>query len=396
MKRIVCCLLCALLLAAIARAEDVRYFKVSGESEGSRTYAYGGSGRDWLYDIAVSEDDRIALTGWTESSDGTLSQRTRTGRSGWLLVIDAQGNELINFCTRLGTHDNLTAPVFHADGTLTTMLFAEDPEAGWVKLEWIRFDRKGKIISRKVLMESKTPDDPFVSIVGRDARGYLLCERMIRGKDGYTHYELYDGDGNPIRRLEEWSGVHAIAQHHVIRLDNETEEEMALYARDVKGKETRLARVFALREDDLVPVRYNGFLSLDAGGAAGTGWALEEKNGEKERIGRFTRWDAQGHVVAEMNTPSVGYCALTQRPGGFAAIANPVDGHGFFDDSQVLLHLLDENGVLERSIAIADDAVNTGHSACVAALADGTLVIVHIGEQNADDAIVTMVDGKIS
>ena len=49
-------LLCA--LAASAHAE-------------TRSYTYGGSGHDILYDAAVSADGRIVLTGTTDSSDGT-------------------------------------------------------------------------------------------------------------------------------------------------------------------------------------------------------------------------------------------------------------------------------------------------------------------------------------
>ena len=58
----------------------------------AQAYTYGGSGSDALDELAVSGDGRIVMTGYTNSSDGTLASRTKTGRSGWVLCVDAQGN----------------------------------------------------------------------------------------------------------------------------------------------------------------------------------------------------------------------------------------------------------------------------------------------------------------
>ena len=100
-------LLCALAHGAIAE---------------TRSFTYGGSGHDILYEAAVSADGRIVLTGTTDSDDGTLSSRTKTGRSGWALCIDAEGHILWNYCTRIGSYDTLRYPVFRADGQVSMLL----------------------------------------------------------------------------------------------------------------------------------------------------------------------------------------------------------------------------------------------------------------------------------
>ena len=78
-----------------------------------RVYTYGGSGHDQMSGGAVSTDGRIVVTGLTTSTDGTLSSRTKSGHTGWALCVDAQGNVLWSFCSRLGSGDRMDAPVFH-------------------------------------------------------------------------------------------------------------------------------------------------------------------------------------------------------------------------------------------------------------------------------------------
>lgn len=382
MKKILSATLLTLLMLAMAAACGAQAQNVS-------TYTYGGSYRDWLYQMAVSDNGYIALTGWTESSDGTLKNRTKKGRSGWLLVIDNEGKEIVNFCTRLGNHDNLSDPVFHEDGTLTAMLFAEDANVGWVKYELIRLDMDGKVLSRKVVAQKGEKDEHYITVVGRDERGYILQERMF-GDGGYTRYEIVDYDGNRAGRLDGWHQLYAIADAHVIHAQEEDGKEMFLYRSDGQGGETQLCKVFDLREDHLRPVMYDGFLSLPDGGAAGCGWVLEEKDGDKTRIGLFTRWDAQGNIVSEMRTPGWGYGELALRPGGFAATAYPWD-EGWQNDEVCTLYLLDQNGVMQGTVPLTSDAQNTGHNACVGALGDGTIVTAHVIAENGEDTVVTVI-----
>lgn len=380
MKRLLCLLSALLILFAAVWAS----------AQTVATHTFGGSRRDWLYHMAVSDDGLIAMTGWTESSDGTLSARTKTGRSGWLLVIDKDGKEIVNFCTRLGNHDHLSYPVFHEDGTLTVMLYAEDANLGWVKHELIRLDMDGNVVSREVLMEKGVDDEYFVDVVGNDERGYVFSESLIRIEGGYTHYELFDYGGGYVRRLDEWNGLNAFADAHVLRFAQEDGKEIYLYARDAQDVEKQLSKAFDLREDKLRPVMYDGFLSLPDGGAAGAGWALEKDETKEERIGLFTRWDAEGNIVSEMRTPGWGYGEIALRPGGFAATAYPWD-EMWVNDAVWTLYLLDQNGVMEETVPLTSDAQNTGHNACVGALGDGTIVTVHVVPENGDDTVVTIV-----
>ena len=378
MKKLLC-LMIALVIVSIA---------VWASAQTVTTHTYGGSKRDWLYQMAVSDNGDIALTGWTESSDGTLKNRSKTGRSGWLLVIDDEGKEIVNFCTRLGNHDNLSDPVFHEDGTLTVMLFAEDANVGWVKYELIRLDMDGKVLSRKVVAQKGEKDEHFISVVGKCERGYVIREQRY-GDGGYTRYEIVDYDGNRAGQLEDWHHLNALADAHAIHADREDGKEMFLYRSDADG-EAKLSKAFDLREDNLRPVMYDGFISLPDGGAAGAGWVLEEKGGDKMRIGLFTRWDAQGNIVSEMRTPGWGYGEIALCPGGFAATAYPWDEMRR-NDSVWMLYLLDEYGVMQGTVPLTSDARNTGHNACVGALRDGTIVTAHVVPENGEDTVVTVI-----
>lgn len=133
-------LLCALAFGALAE---------------SRSFTYGGSGHDILYDAAVSADGRIVLTGLTDSSDGTLSTRTKDGRSGWALCIDTQGNVLWNYCTRLGSYDTLRYPVWRADGSVTMLL--ETSHSGLYEVIWICLDADGNEVARRTLDSRGVP-----------------------------------------------------------------------------------------------------------------------------------------------------------------------------------------------------------------------------------------------
>jgi len=128
---------------------------ISSAQAETRSYTYGGSGCDILYEAVVSADGRIVLTGTTDSSDGTLSTRTKTGRSGWALCIDAQGNVLWNYCTRIGSNDTLRYPVFHADGSVTMLL--DTSHSGLYEVVWIKLDVQGREVARKTLDSRGVP-----------------------------------------------------------------------------------------------------------------------------------------------------------------------------------------------------------------------------------------------
>lgn len=183
-----CLLLCALSCHALAD---------------TRSYTYGGSGHDVLYDAAVSADGRIVLTGTTDSSDGTLSSRTKTGRSGWALCIDTQGNVLWNFCTRKGSHDTLRYPVFPGDGSVVMLL--DTSHDGLYEVEWILLDKHGNQIDRKTLDSRGVP---WVVRSGGvyDAHQSGYAVDVLNKKTTEQLSLLYTFDGQLVREMDYVDG----------------------------------------------------------------------------------------------------------------------------------------------------------------------------------------------
>ena len=160
-----------------------------------RTYVYGGSEDDALLEMAVGGDGRVVMTGYTNSADGTLADRTRVGRSGWALCVDLDGHVLWSFVSRLGMHDSMAQPVFHEDGSVTVVLEAE-PDDG-MELEVIRLGRGGEVVSRKTMIRSSS-EAPYVMLVGAHAQeGYVV--RAANDKAETIGYSLYDYDGRLIK-----------------------------------------------------------------------------------------------------------------------------------------------------------------------------------------------------
>ena len=163
-----------------------------------RSYTYGGSGHDILYDAAVNSDGRIVLTGTTDSADGTLSSRTKAGRSGWALCIDTQGNVLWNFCTRRGSYDTLRHPVFLEDGSVAVLL--NTSHSGLYETEWILLDRDGNQLDRKILDSRGVPWIVRSSGVADDLSGYMLYAHNKKTTEQLSL--LYTFDGERIRETD--------------------------------------------------------------------------------------------------------------------------------------------------------------------------------------------------
>ena len=164
----------------------------------TRSYTYGGSGHDILYEAAVSADGRIVLTGTTDSADGTLSTRTKTGRSGWALCIDTQGNVLWNFCTRRGSNDNLRYPVFLEDGSVALLL--DTSHSGLYEVEWILLDKDGNQTDRRILDSRGVPWVVRAGGVSNDLSGYVLYAHNKKTTE--TLSLLYTFDGKLIREMD--------------------------------------------------------------------------------------------------------------------------------------------------------------------------------------------------
>ena len=135
MKKVLCLFALFVLFAAGACAQQ--------------RFIYGGSSVDYFLQAAVSPDGRIVMTGLTDSVDGVLSSRTGTGRAGWALCVDAEGNVLWSFTTQLSKYDMLRYPVFRADGSVT--MLADTSPAGAYEVWWLHLDAQGQLIEKKRL-----------------------------------------------------------------------------------------------------------------------------------------------------------------------------------------------------------------------------------------------------
>ena len=356
-----------------------------------RAYTYGGSGDDALGEVAVSGDGRIVMAGYTNSSDGTLSSRTKTGRSGWALCIDAQGNVLWSFCTRLGDHDILRAPVWQADGSLTLMLDSEWVVKGDQELELIRLDARGEVVSRKTLLKVNVDREGYIGFERATDEGYVL-RQTDSALDG-QRYALYDWDGELLREmnaaLEKPSPAphYARGEHHLIRVAGNMR---VLFAIDGRGDEIALAQEPMPVEGDL-PTHFDALLSLEDGGAVGAGYV---KNGQRwfdGNKGLLMRWDAQGNRVFEwwMEQESELFDIL-RTPGGFAALAYDAQ-EGMPHGHEWSLVFFDEQGVRVKSVPLGQATEAWDKAGRIAPLGDGGYVVVQVVGGGNDDACVVIV-----
>lgn len=180
--------LCLLLVPAFSLAQ-------------TKTYVYGGSGFDSLGGIAAGADGRIVMTGITESSDGTLDTRTKTGQCGWVLCIDANGEVLWNFCRHAAKYERMEAPVVHADGTVTVVFWTE--QSGIGKLELIRLSPDGEMLSITPMMES-ADNMTHVRVCGSEPEGYAVLEMNKQTQN--ARYLLFDWEGQYLRELDGYEG----------------------------------------------------------------------------------------------------------------------------------------------------------------------------------------------
>ena len=265
---------------------------------------FGGSRQDVINDLALTGDGRLVMAGETASSDGTLADRTKTGISGWVALVDLQGNTYWNFCSRHGSTDRMESPVVHDDGTITVLLNSHGNEYG--QMELIRLDMGGKVVSRKALVKIPRKDGGCApEWSGVFSGGYVVAtydqstriefEPIYRysGRPVYQPvYHWFDFNGNLLFQTQAlWQhGVMHVSRNHVIEAIDQT---YWLCALDEKGNHTKLAKLY----DGLRATQdYRDLISLDDGGAVACCYQLS--NGEEDTFIR--RWDAQGNSVFDV------------------------------------------------------------------------------------------------
>ena len=398
MKRILLCLALLLCLAVPALAggaearETVEYFKkpagdnvldayIYGENM-PEVYTYGGSKRDWVHDMAIAPDGRIAITGYTESSDGTLSDRTKTWRAGWVMMLDSSMNVLWNFCSRSGDADHMLAPVFHDDGSLSVV---HETEGKQLKIVWV--DKNGEETFSNTVM-SGIADDQQMYLEGVTAGGYLL-ERM-QNYGARATYTLFDWAGNALWKTEEFNSVTAVSERHLI---GRKEDDFYLYSlgENGTGMPEKMSLAYEDEPDGSVKRAYGDMISLEDGGVVACG-AIWEGSVAADAQGLISRWDAQGNLVFEMIVTLGRLTEIERTETGFAASCADQEELGMAVRWSVLE--FDEKGILCGTHALRENG-STGAGSVLALEADGTLLCAQtVGELGAEDAIVTRIQTK--
>ena len=337
----------------------------------AQSYLYGGSADDILGEIAVGSDGRMVMTGFTNSADGTLSARTKKGRSGWALCIGADGEVLWSFVSRLGSHDIMSSPVFHEDGSVTLVLEAETDVSQ--EMEAIRLDREGNVLNRKTMQKTGGAIEYLWVAPPLWHEGYVLEE--MDDKAGSVGFSLYDYDGKRIAQLspEQWhpkGRAHAAGERHAIRIAG---GEGTLYALEESGEEKKLATVFEVSESGRLGARYNSLISLPDGGAAGCGWVLSGDT----RKGLISRWDAEGALEFEMWLEIGQLYSMVKTDSGFAAscwTGEENDAAGENQSWEVVY--FDEMGSIVRREALEPGEAPTSSACNLALLPDGRIAAV--------------------
>ena len=366
------------LLAVMALAAGLMAAPALGETE---TYTYGGSGDESIEAIAVSEDGRILMTGRTNSADGTLADRTKTGRSGWALCVDGSGEVRFSFVSRLGNHDIMTSPVWHEDGTATLVLEAETD--GVQEFEAIRLDAQGGVISRKTMLKTGGGVDYLRMPMQRFDTGYVIEESD--DQLNVISRQRFSFDGALLGMATDWkTGVRVVAARHVIRIE---EGQARLYRMDDAGEETAIAELFTVPESGQLPANYTALISLDDGGAAGCGWVLDSKT--QLRKGRITRWDAQGNTVFDMWMETGRLWDLVKTEDGFAASSYPNETEEpeyEYHNCPWELQYFTEDGIPNRRVPLvpSDDPISSSVGCMLAAMPDGSVAAVQNFRADSD------------
>ena len=276
---------------------------VAVSNSSSSHLRFGGSRQDQINDLALTNDGRIVMAGVAASSDGTLSDRTKTGISGWVALVDLQGNTYWNFCSRHGSRDMMKAPVVQADGTITVLLESDGNE--YDQTELIRLSMDGNVISRKTLVKIPkgnsgcAPEWPGVFSGGYVIATFDLAtkidfEPIYRYSTKPTYqpvYHWFDFAGNLLFKTQAlWqNSVAQVSQNHVIEAIDQT---YWLCSLDEKGNHTQLVKLY---EGSRSTLDYRDLISLEDGGAAACCYQMV--NGEESTF--IQRWDAKGSLALE-------------------------------------------------------------------------------------------------
>lgn len=154
---------------------------------------YGGNGTDRLTDMIATGDGLLAV-GYTDSTDGDLSLRTRTGLTGWMLRLDGEGNVLWSCCTARSGRYVMSNPYAHGDGTFSVLLSGEGSGS-----EWLRVDDEGSVTGRIVLPKPQAACSHAAAKelygIPLEKDGEPVLALVVTHEDGTNCYTLMREDG---------------------------------------------------------------------------------------------------------------------------------------------------------------------------------------------------------
>lgn len=335
--------------------------KLPAQRGETAVYTLGGSEADVIHDVTAMPDGGMLLSGFTMSHDGTLDDRTKTGWTGWLCRVDAQGQVLWNFCSRQGSNDRMRAPVVHEDGSITVLLSVSGNERNQVEL--IRLNPQGEVISRKTILDMPNAQgNGFMEEPGVFAGGYVLAgadnEPFLR-----ITYRWFDFEGKLIKQVDrQWdSAVMAVSSGHIVHAHDGA---YWLCSLDEKGNDTQLCRLFESNGGDrMTRMTFTSLASLPDGGAL----ACARQGYEAERKGRLIRFAADGSVVWQLDLGKFAPDDVRVAPEGFAMTGETQTG-------EYMLYWGDDAGKLLRSHVLYP--VFSYQDSCpMAILADGRTAV---------------------
>ena len=366
MKSLLMLLLLSLLCSAACAQENCEFIRVVA---GSRT--------DKFCEVFAAEDGSMLAAGYTCSSDGDLSYRTKTGRSGWLCCLDEQGNVLWNFCSRNSQNDEILAPVKHDNGTITVLLRSDGYE--YNQLDLIHLSGEGKQIDRKTLFKLSQEEAHCMLMGPKAFAGGYIVDVFQHSKSYEPVYHWFDFDGNLLKTSSGISrdSIAAVSENHIIEAHDGA---FWLCVIDKTGKDTPVCR---LPEG----IQYFGLASLEHGGAAVCGGRVDDEG----RMGLFVVYDAAGNRVAAFRFE--GYIPEKVLPCENGYVISAVQHGG----ERILFHMTEDGTVTaERELKFSASS----YYPYIAHMPDGRVVFASskLGNKTEDsdtvnyDAVFQMFD----
>ena len=333
-----------------------------------RVRAYGGRGEDRLLEIAECRGGLFAA-GMTMSDDGDLSMRTRTGETGWAMLLDEGGERLWSYTSARAGMTRMAAPAVLDDERCSVLLTDEDGQ----RCDWILLDASGGVSARmEVSLRDLGMEDGFSVLQ------MLLCDQepakiaviCRRESDGSVSAITLDELGRPDvhgRFLPEGEGM-AVSDRHgalawigtnagcmtVTRIETEAESSAVRFA----GIDVLAVRDALMQDDGSVVCCGEAQMEAQTVGFA----ARVSREGEVLFVHRFTR-------------PQ---CRICQTETGYAVC-------GAWETGAAAAFLDEDGGLLGEALLADADVLD------IAGIPGGCAALTYRAGQKQKQAVITPV-----